>query len=168
MRWHLSWRADPQGKRIADAHYNRQNPDSDQFVPPGRCVVLIMPGVALWVTSWPKPEYVKHAWAGAWVNSLFRNERGREHRSSELITEAIAATRFYWPDVPDLGLVTFVDETKVAHKRDPGRCYRKAGFVLVGRTKEENLLAWQLLPERMPQPEAPLGAQHDLFAGGTS
>lgn len=27
-----------------------------------------------------------------------------------------------------MGIVTFVDAAKVRHKRDPGRCYRKAGF----------------------------------------
>ncbi len=120
-RWALSWRADPHGAAIADRHYNRQKIGAAQFVPPGRCLVLTTP-TALWVTSWPLPEYVQHAWAGAWMCSAFRNEG--PDLSSSLITEAVAATRWTWPAVPDLGMVTFVDPTKTRPKRDPGRCFR--------------------------------------------
>lgn len=112
-------------------------------------VLRTLEGDAAWITSWPLAEYVQHDWAGAWVNSLFRNES--EHLSSELIREAVAATLVVWPKPPDLGLVTFVDSAKVRHKRDPGRCYRKAGFSLVGTTKG-GLLTWQLLPAEMPEP----------------
>ena len=41
-------------RRIAARHYNRQKIGTQQFVPPGRCYVLLaVPGPALWVTSWP-------------------------------------------------------------------------------------------------------------------
>lgn len=40
MIWQLSDRADPEARRIADRHYNRQKPGTPQFVPPGRCLVL--------------------------------------------------------------------------------------------------------------------------------
>lgn len=100
MKWRESWRADPAGRRIADEHYNRQSVGADQFVPPGRCVVLVIPDEALWITSWPFGEFVKHAWPGAWVCSAFRNQRPDLHLSSSLITEAIAATRFYWEPPP--------------------------------------------------------------------
>jgi hypothetical protein len=153
--WQLSWRADPLAKQLADRHYNRQNPDSAQFVPPGRCLVLRTPAAdAVWVTSWPLAEYVQHGWGGAWVNSLFRNESLA--LSSELIREAIAGTAWFFGRPPALGIVTFVDPLKVRRKRDPGRCYRKAGFALVGTTKA-GLLAWQMLPADMPAPAAPLG-----------
>lgn len=162
MPWHLSWRTDPFGRDIADRHYNRQSVGADNFVPPGACLVLTMPG-ALWVTSWPFPEYVMHAWPGAWINSTFRRESGDE-LASDLIRSAVAATRWRWPNVPDLGMVSFVDPRKVRHKRDPGRCYRKAGFRLVGETKTEWLLVWQLLPEDMPEPCAPIGGTLTLEA----
>jgi hypothetical protein len=58
-------------------------------------------------------------------------------------------------------MVTFVNASKVRHKRDPGRCYRHAGFKLVGETKG-GLLAWQLLPEDMPEAEKPLGTSMEL------
>jgi hypothetical protein len=158
MRWIESWRADPAARAIADRHYNRQNPASPQFVPPARSVVLRQERAA-WITSWPYAEYVRHAWAGAWVNSLFRNEGAG--LSSELILEAVAATRWFWPEPPALGMITFVDASKVRRKRDPGRCYRRAGFEHVGFTKA-GLYAFQLLPERMPPGEAPLGAAISL------
>jgi hypothetical protein len=152
--WLRSWRADPRAREIADRHYNRQKVGAKQFVPPGRCLVLVIPGVAFWITSWPFAQYVKHAWGGAWVCSAFRNERPDLHLSSDLIREAVAATRAEWPDVPDLGMITFVDTTKTRHKRDPGRCYRKAGFTHAGYTKA-GLVALQLLPAEMPQACAP-------------
>jgi hypothetical protein len=64
MRWCESNRADPIARDLADRHYNRQKIGAAQFVPPGRCVVLVIPKAAFWVTSWPFAEYVKHAWAG--------------------------------------------------------------------------------------------------------
>lgn len=116
--WRLSWRADPAARQVADRHYNRQKVGAPQFVPPGRCLVLRADGPALWVTSWPFPEYVKHDWPGAWVNSVFRREGGQ--LASDLIRAAVAATRSRWPEVPAFGMVTFVDASKVRGKRDPG------------------------------------------------
>lgn len=60
-------------------------------------------------------------------------------------------------------MVTFVDASKVRHKRDAGRCYKRAGFHLVGETKG-GLLAWQLLPNEMPEAEAAIGEQGTLLA----
>lgn len=157
MRWRQSHRAEVAAVRLADRHYNRQKPGSPQFVPPGRNIVLLTEAAdALWVTSWPFAEYVKHAWPGAWVNSLFRNES--PHLSSELITEAVAASRSLLGEPPDLGIVSFVDASKVRKKRDPGRCYRRAGWEHVGFTKG-GLWAFQLLPAQMPAPCPPLLAQ---------
>ena len=100
--WTLSNRADPEARDIADRHYNRQKIGAPQFVPPGRCLVLKRPG-ALWITSWPFAEYVKHAWPGAWICSAFRRESGP--LASDLIRSAIAATlhRFGPPPSPATG-----------------------------------------------------------------
>jgi hypothetical protein len=163
MRWQLSHRFDSAVLPIADRHYNRQKPGTPQFVPPGRCVVLSIPGHAFWVTSWPFAEYVRHAWAGAWVCSAFRNERPDLYLSSELIREAVSATRCEWPDAPGLGMVTFVNRDKTRHKRDPGRCYRKAGFAPCGETKG-GLVALQLLPDAMPDAEPAIGQAWRLIA----
>lgn len=162
MIWALSHRADPRACALADRHYNRQKIGSPQFVPPGRCVVLLsICGRALWVTSWPFAQYVKHAWAGAWVNSLFRNEGAG--LSSELIVAAVAATKAVYGEPPALGIVSFVDADKTRRKRDPGRCYVKAGWKRVGHTKG-GLIALQQLPDAMPEPQHPIGMTPQLIA----
>lgn len=149
--WVRSHRFDVRALPLADRHYNRRKVGSPQFVPPGRCYVMVTAcRRAVWVTSWPFAQYVKHAWAGAWVNSIFRNEGAG--RSSELIRKAIAHTRAVWPDVPELGIVSFVDAAKVKGKRDPGYCFLRAGFKNVGATKG-GLVALQMLPADMPDPE---------------
>lgn len=168
MMWRLSDRADPWACALADRHYSRQKIGSPQFVPPGRCIVLKAEDVpALWVTSWPFAEYVKHEWAGAWVNSLFRSEG--DALASGLILAAIAATRFFWVP-PPLGLVTFVDPTAtpgimVRGERIHGFAYLKAGFRHVGFTKG-GLWAWQMLPDEMPTAMPPFGGQLPLIDCG--
>lgn len=175
LNWRLSHRFDRQALPIADSHYNRQKVGSPQFVPPGRCVVLLTRNAdALWVTSWPFAEYVKHAWAGAWVNSLFCN-RGQS-LSSDLIREAIAVTRSFF-DAPPLGMVTFVDKREI-RSINPGCCYKFAGFrkaicpdhmvkndecaACNGRTKG-GLIALQMLPVEMPEPAPPYSSQMSLI-----
>jgi hypothetical protein len=155
MRWCMSHRADPVAAQLADRHYNRQKIGSPQFAPPGSCLVLLSDcGRAFWVTSAPFAEYVKHAWAGAWVCSAFRSEGAG--RASELIREAVAATLAYYGKPPPLGIVTFIDRKKVRPTMVHGKpvwgwTYRKAGFVEAGETKG-GLLALQLLPAAMPPP----------------
>lgn len=157
--WNISHRFDPAARELADRHYNRRKVGSPQFAPPGRCLVLVIPETAFWITSWPFAEYVRHAWAGAWVCSAFRNEDPLKHLSSDLVREAVAATRWRWPDVPSLGMITFVNEDKTRRKRDPGRCFRRAGFVPASppRTRKEGLIALQLHPQDMPDAKPPLG-----------
>ena len=156
MLWAISHRADKEVRPLADRHYNRQKVGSPQFVPPGRCLVLKTEGVcAFWVTSWPYAQFVKHAWAGAFVCSAFRNEG--KHLSSRLIRHALACTRWKYPEIPELGMVTFVDICETRLKTHPGYCYRKAGFKEVGATKG-GLVALQLLAEDFPEPEPPRGA----------
>lgn len=153
MNWVTSYRADPVARELADRHYNRQKVGSPQFVPPGRCCVLVeREARAFWVTSWPFAKYVKHQWAGAWVCSAFRSEDGGQ--ASELIRDAIAATRAHFGDPPELGMVTFIDSRKVEpilQRGVPsfGRTWVQAGFRYAGKT-QAGLLAYQLLPEDMP------------------
>lgn len=148
MTWLPSNRADAEVVPMADRHYNRQKIGAPQFVPPGRCHVLkigsaaqlLTPdrGGAFWVTSWPFAEYTKHAWAGAWVCSAFRNEGAGQ--ASDLIREAVLSTARKWPDVPELGMVSFIDPSKVAPRPIRGRktwghSWFEAGFTHVGYTK---------------------------------
>lgn len=163
--WRLSHRADDDARVLADRHYNRQKPGTPQFVPPGRCLVLKTEcHRAFWVTSWPFAEFTKHAWAGAWVCSAFRNEGAG--LSSDLIRRAVAATRANWPVIPELGMVTFVNPAKVRQPRDKhgfGYCYIRAGFRPCGETKG-GLLALQLLPKDMPPAAPAMLMQMDLLS----
>lgn len=164
--WRLSHRADKAALPLADRHYNRQKVGSPQFVPPGRCVVLLTECQrALWVTSWPFAEYVRHAWAGAWVCSLFRNEGAG--RASDLITSAVAATRSIFGEPPALGMVTFISRKHVRPTRVRGRSvwgwtWAQAGFEHCGETKG-GLMAMQMLPDAMPPAHAPIEPQRVLI-----
>lgn len=155
MIWEKSNRADSRARELADRHYNRQKPGTPQFVPPGRCLVLYVEtetGRAFWVTSFPYAEYVRHTWASSWVCSAFRNEGAGI--ASEMIREAVAATRAYFGEPPSLGMITFIDRKKVKPTIRHGvptwgYTYELAGFRHVGETKG-GLLTFQLLPKDMP------------------
>lgn len=156
--WDESYRADPEVVPIADRHYNRQKVGAPQFVPPGRCHVLRIgsakqlrtpdAGGAFWVTSWPFAEYTKHDWAGAWVCSAFRNEGAGT--ASDLIRAAVASTARKWPDVPEKGMVSFIDPSKVEPRPIRGRetwghSWFAAGFHHAGYTRG-GLWVMQMLP----------------------
>lgn len=153
VRWHLSHRADARALPLADRHYSRQKTGTPQFVRSGRCLVLLTAGAdALWVSTFQ--SFVKHGFVGVWECSLFRNES--DHLSSELIREAMAATRWKWKHVPERGFLTSVDASKVRRKRDPGRCFIRAGFERAGESRSGKL--WLLCPpERIPEPDPPVG-----------
>jgi len=90
-----------------------------------------------------------------------------------MIEEALRCTLAKWPEPPrvptwiviarhrhwteivrdECALVTFVDEDKTRRKRDPGRCYRRAGFEEAGRTKA-GLLALVIRTARLPSARA--------------
>jgi len=159
MVWHRSHRYDQAALPLADRHYNRQKIGSPQFVPPGRCLVLLTGKAdALWVTTAPK--FVRHAWPNAWMNTLFRNES--DLFASALILQAVAATRWHLGEPPPTGMITFVDASKVEKKRQPGRVYLMAGFRHVGFTKEHGLHVLRLAPEDMPPAMEPLPGQFVL------
>lgn len=153
MRWCKSNRADPAARRLADRHYNRQKIGAPQFAPTGSCVVFLTDCArAFWITSFPFAEYVKHAWAGAWVCTAFRSEGAG--CASMLIRQALAATRAHYGDPPPLGLVTMINRAKVMPvvvrgEKVYGWTWRKAGFREVGET-QGGLLVMQITPDDMP------------------
>lgn len=161
MIWTLAHRADPRCCALADRHYSRQKIGSPQFMPPGSCVCFyaVTPsGEAVWGTSAPFAQYVKHKWAGAWVCSIFRNEGAGV--ASDMIREAVAATKGFYDTPPEHGMLTFIDRkkvrpTKVRGKDVWGWTYRKAGFREVGETKG-GLLALQMKPSEMPAANFPI------------
>lgn len=160
MNWSLSNSHDPRGCALADRHYSRKKPGSNQFAPPGRRIVLLKDPDAVWCTSWPYADLVAHDYPGAMLCTIFRNES--DVLSSLLVREALAATRWKYPDLPELGIVTFVNASKVRRKRDPGRCFLRAGFERQPDSRR-GLVVLQCLPANWPDAEAPLGAQESLL-----
>jgi hypothetical protein len=89
MQWEESHRCDPRGRALADRHYSRQSIGAKNFVQPGRTFVLVhsadyLEGAdAVWVTTWPFAEYVRHAWGGEGCDvcstSYAGIDDGREH-----------------------------------------------------------------------------------------
>jgi hypothetical protein len=102
--------------------------------------------------------------------SIFRNEGAG--LASELIREAVAATRAVAGEPPALGMVTFIKRNAVkpyisrswggSVRAIWGQTFRQAGFREVGETKS-GLLALQLLPADMPDPVPPHGYQGSFY-----
>lgn len=125
--WLRVSKADPRAAALADRHYSRQSPGDPQFMPPAKTLVLLTPcaravwGVALNLD--PTGEL-------RWRCTIFRNEGAG--RSSDLIVAATEATYRLWRrryhQLPSVRLTTEVDPAKVRHKRDPGRCFLRAGW----------------------------------------
>lgn len=161
--WHRTWRADPLVAAVADRHYSRQTIGSTQFTPPGRVLVLATAEhTAVWATSWPYEQFVhRQLFPDAWTCSLFRNEAPQLHRSSDLIIQAVAATRAVFGEPPPSGMVTMVDAARV-QSQNPGYCFLCAGFQRVGYTRQRGLLVLRLPPEDMPPALWPIGAQMPL------
>lgn len=159
MIWIRTWKADPRAAAIADRHYPKRKKGSRQFAPPARHVLpyIDRDAQALWVTIWPDYELTQHGLGDSWICSRFRNERPPGSlRSSDLILEALAATRDELGAPPSGGTLTFVDEDEVSSP-NPGYCFLCAGFVrLPIRTKYRKLHVLRLAPEDHPDPAPPL------------
>lgn len=72
--------------------------------------------------------------------TIFRNES--QFLSSDMIKDAINATIDKWGDLPQDGLITYVDESKFRSK-NPGFCFLMAGFKKNGRSKSKGLILLQ-------------------------
>lgn len=122
--WRVSGRSDPIVNGLADRHYPRRSIGCGTVGGPGKVVVLrSIDHLAGWITL-----YTVHPDDGldAWRNTMFRNEG--EALSSALILDAMGITAELWGACPPDGWVTYIDTAKVRRKRDPGRCYLRAGW----------------------------------------
>ena len=120
------------------------------IVGPGEKLLLVTP-CARAAFGWRREKFRMDGQVG--VNcAFFRNEGAG--RASDLIREAAAIA---WERWPGERLYTFVDPGKVRHKRDPGRCFLRAGWRHVGWTKgghgKNSLRILECLP---PIPALPL------------
>lgn len=133
------------GRALFENHYSRRHRRSGkqplQFVGPGERMVLITPD-ALAVFAWRhKPRAHRDNQTGV-MCSIFRNEGTT--KSSDLIRAAVTLA---WERWPGERLFTYVDTRKIRHKRDPGRCFLRAGWRLCGETKKQKLLILEIRPE---------------------
>lgn len=129
--WAVVTKFDRRACALADRHYPRQRPGASQFMPPGQTLVLVTEdGLAVWgVVLNLDPRGARR-----WRVSIFRNEGPR--LSSELVREALEVTYREWArkygELPPCALRTEVDPLKIKRKRDPGRCFRRAGWTSLG------------------------------------
>lgn len=108
------------------------------IIGPGEKVVLVTP-CARAVFGWRRERYRMDGQIG--VNCCFFRNEGAG-LASDLIREADAIA---WERWPGERLFTFVDPRRVIHKRDPGRCFLRAGWRYCGETPK-GLLILECLP----------------------
>lgn len=131
--WRKVAHDDPRARALADRHYSRQTVGALDFTPPGRKLVLLGEDSA---AVWAAVENLDRVGRTQWRVTIFRNEGQR--LSSELVREATEITKAYWLRqyhvAPLAPLCTEVDPRKVKRKRDPGRCFVRAGWLRCGVT----------------------------------
>lgn len=127
--WEQVRRTDSRARALADRHYSRQTVGAVDFMANGRTFVLLsLDATAVWGVI----ENMDPAGGRRWRCSIFRNEGSA--RSSDLIREATALTYSHWMrrgGLPPVPLTTEVDPAKTRHKRDPGRCFLRAGWTRI-------------------------------------
>jgi hypothetical protein len=126
--WMVTHDANPDARRLADNHYSRKTKGARFFCGPGEKLVLITPEKkALFV--WRRN---KIRWDGqkGIECALFRNEGAG--LSSNLIKEAVRLARKKWPGTR---LFTYVRPNRIK-STDPGFCFKKAGWKVVGKNKK--------------------------------
>lgn len=139
---------DPRAYALFSRHYSAQpyadgrrrdpsNPTRFSFVGPGEKMVLLTADCrALFV--WRK--FISRDGQTGVNCAVFRNEGDR--LSSELILEA---ERLAWRRWPGERLYTYVNPRKVA-SRNPGYCFKMAGWRACGRTASRGLLILEKHP----------------------
>lgn len=105
---------------------------------PGQKMALLLPdnGAAF---AWRRADYRDDGQEGIEC-TLFRNVS--EVLSSELIREADTLAFQRWPGERHF---TFVDPTEVRRKRDPGRCFVRAGWTRLKERTQRGLVILELL-----------------------
>lgn len=132
--------------RLADNHYTRQTPGSNQFCRPGvNFCLLLSDGSAGWVVWRPRPDVGRMDNLECWENTFFRNEGGV--LSSTLIRQATDLTFIAWGWPPRDGLITAIGieqtRTRRSKRSQPGQCFIEAGWTPIG---ERGGKAWLRAP----------------------
>lgn len=136
--------ADPRAIALYLRHYSarryRDRRRRTKFIGPGEYIALLTLNCdALFV--WRK--FISDDGQEGINCALFRNESGA--RSSTLIREA---DDWAWEKWPSERLYTYVNPTQVRCK-EPGKCFRKAGWRDYGTNKDGRLLILDILPPQV-------------------
>ena len=134
---------------FAAPHYSIATPLAAELGPPGMKIVLFGEDFrALWGSHRPAP-WAKRTHGVKRMDKfeghscfIFRNDGGPQ--SSGIIRQAVAITAMEWNLAP---FITYVAIDKVRRKRDPGRCFIKAGFHRVSvkeKTKHGPMLRMEM------------------------
>lgn len=127
--WRRVKRCDPRARALADGHYSRQTPGARDFLSNGRSLVLLsLDERAVWGVLENLDPVGQHRWRC----TIFRRLNDCSARASTLIEEATRLTYLHWMrryrGLPAVPLQTEVNAAKVRRKRDPGRCFVRAGW----------------------------------------
>lgn len=136
--WQQVKKFDRRACQLADRHYSRRKPGSNQFMPPGQTIVLLsFDEYALFGWWRPHPASGLRAMNNldGWTCTLFRNEGCLYARSSELIIAAECYLLAAGHDVGPDGFITYVWDSKV-QSRNPGYCFKRAGYQTRGRSAD--------------------------------
>ena len=141
-RWRIAKDGNRQALEIFKRHYSYSNFNrkSNLFAGNGQTMVLVTENYdALWV--WRKGLYVASPRYIGVNCAIFRNES--KILSSELILEAedIWIKRYYKER-----FYTFVNASKIK-SHNPGYCFKKAGWALIGKSLVNRHLIFEKYPE---------------------
>jgi hypothetical protein len=118
---------DAESCQLADKHYSRQKPGTNQFMPPGKTMILRSAAGDV-VFGWLWQQKRDDGQTG-YNCSIFRNESQR--LSSEIILEAERKVVIEWG--ANRGF-TYIDPESISNKRNPGYCFKVAGWEFVKET----------------------------------
>jgi len=135
--WMVTHKGDRSCRLLADRHYSRQTVGHPMFTRPGRNLVLrTADGMATWVTWYG----IRDDGLQAFECTIFRNETSI--LSSELIKDAVTATKAEWGKFPKDGMITYVAADKI-RSTNAGYCFKRAGWKRIGESKKRGLVLLQ-------------------------
>lgn len=142
MLWHETKDGDPAGLALYERHYSARHYRDGRvrrlFIGPGEKLVLLTARNDA-LLAWRRCKYPSLDGQRGVCCCVFRNES--RHLSSRLIREAMGVAWRRWPGER---LYTYVNASKVK-SRNPGCCFKKAGWRRCGTTKG-GLVVLEVLP----------------------
>lgn len=119
---------DPESVLLADRHYSRQKRGTNQFMPPGRTMILrSAEGDVVFGWLWQNKRDDGQI---GYNCSIFRNES--ERLSSDIIIEAEQKVVAEWGENRAF---TYINPDGIRNKANPGYCFKCAGWKFVKQIK---------------------------------